>query len=79
MSLGGGSAAAVNRATNIKIKALEQDGISVSEDKTEGTFDDDMEDDHGDTLELKKSRVRNGKGKCQERKPAGNSHSCYRR
>lgn len=58
-SLGGGSAAAVNRATSIKIKALEQDGISVSEDKTEGTFvghmeNDHMEHDHSDTMEVEK-------------------------
>lgn len=53
-SLGGGSAAAVNRPPNIKIKALAQDGVCVSEDKTEGTFDNDREDDHGDALELEK-------------------------
>jgi hypothetical protein len=55
-SLGGGSAPAVTRTTNIKIKALEQDGISVSEDKTEETFDDDdVEGDRGDgTMDLEK-------------------------
>ena len=55
-SLGGGSTAAVavNRAANIKIKALEQDGISVSEDKSEETFDHDMEDGLGDAMELEK-------------------------
>ena len=52
-SLGGGSMT-VNRPTNIKIKALEQDGISVSEEKTEGSFDDDTEDEHGETVEPEK-------------------------
>ena len=56
-SLGGGSVAAVNRTTNTKIKALEQDGISVSEDKTEGTFTDDMEDGHGDAMDREKERT----------------------
>jgi hypothetical protein len=53
-SLGGSSAAAVNRAANLKIKALEQDGISVSEVKMEEMFDNDMEDNHGDTMEPEK-------------------------
>lgn len=53
-SLGGGSTVGVNRAANIKIKALEQDGISVSEEKTERAFDDDMEDEHGEIMEPEK-------------------------
>jgi len=57
-SLGGGSAPPVNRATSIKIKALEQDGISVSEDNAEGTFIGDMEGDHGDTMGLERTSAK---------------------
>ena len=51
MSLGGGSVAVANRATSIKIKSFEQDGISVSEDKTEGAF---VGNDHDDTIEVER-------------------------
>jgi hypothetical protein len=62
-SLGGGSASAVNRATSIKIKAFEQDGISVSEDKSEEMFVDHMEsdhveNDHGDTMKVEKESAK---------------------
>jgi len=57
-SLGGGSTAPVNRATSIKIKALEQDGISVSEEKTEGAFDDDIDDEHGEIREPERTESR---------------------
>ena len=55
MSLGGGSAAVANRATSIKIKSLEQDGISVSEDKTEGTF---VGNDHDDAMEVERESAK---------------------
>ena len=57
-SLGGGSAAVANRATSIKIKSLEQDGISVSEDKTEGTFVDHVENDHDGAMEGEKGSAK---------------------
>jgi len=57
-SFGGGSAVAGNRATSIKIKVLEQDGISVSEDKMEGTSVDHMDNDHGDTMKVEKESTK---------------------